>query len=247
MSNEDGDKIVRRLKEIGLKQNESEIYLYLLQNGISTPPQIAHGTNIARTNCYNILSSLKEKDVIDEQYKGKRKAYVARSPESLKLSLERKLESVGRLLPDLDALYTTQKNKPIFRFYDSWQEVKSIYDLSLKAKKIYAFGSTERLVALDKDFFEMYIKNIKKKLIIFQDLLTADSIKSANLIKSIENVDYNIKFLPQEYSENITDMLIWDENLALISLEEPIFGTLITSKPLSSTLKTILQLIWSKI
>jgi len=193
------------------------------------------------------LNSLKEKDVIDEQLKAKRKAYIARTPESLKLRLERKLESVGRLLPDLEAIYTTQKNKPSFRFYDGWQEVKSIYDLSLEGKKIYALGSAERLITLDRDFFEKYIKNVKKQSIVFQDLLTADSVKSADLIKNVENNDYNLKFLSNEYSENITDMLIWDDNIALISLEEPIFGTVITSKPLAGTLKTILQFIWNKI
>ena len=56
-----------------------------------------------------------------------------------------------------------------------------------------------------------------------------------------------MKILPEKYSENITDILIWDDNISLISIEEPIFGTIITSKPLSNTLKTIFQLIWDKI
>lgn len=243
-------KLINQLREIGLKRNESEIYLYLLQNGISTPPQIARGTNIARTNCYNILNALKEKDVIDEHSKGKRKAYIARTPESLKLGLERKLESVGRLLPDLEAIYTTQKNKPAFRFYDGWSEVKELYKLSYvgnRSKKVLSLGSTERLSSIDKDFFHKYVSQIQKNGVDFQDLVTADSVNSADIIRGIRGEAHPIKFLPKEYSQNITDMLIWDDNLALISLEEPIFGTLITSKPLAGTLKTILQFIWQKI
>ena len=73
MTQRDTIEIVKKLKEVGLKQNESEIYLFLLQNGISTPPQISRGTHIARTNCYNILNSLKEKDVVEEENRGKKK------------------------------------------------------------------------------------------------------------------------------------------------------------------------------
>lgn len=194
--------LIKQLREIGLKQNESEIYLYLLQNGIATPPQIARGTNIARTNCYNILVALKEKGVIDEHIKGKRKVYVARTPESLKLGLERKLESVARLLPDLEALHITQKNKPSFRFYDGWAEVKEIYKLSLGALKIYGLGSTERLSSIDKDFFDKYVNQIHKNKVDFQDLLTANSKNSAHIIKEIRGEAHKINFASRLLAEH---------------------------------------------
>jgi sugar-specific transcriptional regulator TrmB len=237
-------ELVKNLREIGLKQNESEVYLYLLQNGIATPPQIAKGTNIARTNCYNILLSLKEKDVVDEKLKGKRKAYIARSPESLKLNLKRKLESIDRLLPDLEALHTTQKNKPLFRFYEGWKEVQQIYLDSLEAKEIHAIGSTERLLELDEDFFENYVNKVAKNSILFRDLLTNSSKdKSGPLIKNVTTGLHTAKFIPAEYGENLTDVLVWGDNVALIALEEPIFGTIITSKPLADTFRTILNVL----
>jgi sugar-specific transcriptional regulator TrmB len=89
MSNEDSNKIVKQLREVGLKQNEAEIYLFLLQNGVSTPPQIAKGTAIARTNCYNILKSLEEKDVIELIQKGKREAFLARDPHPSPLEISK--------------------------------------------------------------------------------------------------------------------------------------------------------------
>lgn len=242
MSNENTNKIIKQLREIGLKQNEAEIYLFLLQNGISTPPQIAKGTNIARTNCYNILKSLQEKDVVDLIEKGKRDAYVARDPESLKLSIERKLESIERVLPDLQAAYVVQKNKPGFRFFDGWEEVKNIYGLTLESKEIYAIGSTERLLDLDLKFFENYVKTVDKKGIKFNDLLTHTSKqKSGPLIESLTNSLYSTCFIPEKYGENLTDILIWEDNIALITLEEPIFGTVITSKPLADTFRTIIN------
>ena len=234
--------IIKQLKEIGLKQNESEIYLFLLQNGISTPPTISKGTNIARTNCYNILNSLVEKDIIDEKLKGKKKVYIARDPKSLKLNLERKIESLDKLVPDLEAIYVTQKNKPNFKFFEGWNEVKNIYNLSLEAKEIYAIGSTERLFQIEEKFFEKYILEVQKRNILFFDLLKkTENEKSIELIKNTGGELYSIKFLPEKFEEKITDILIWDENVALISMEDPIFGTIITNKPLADTFKIILK------
>src|SRR6185436_11897689 len=130
------NNIFAQLKEVGLKKNEAEIYLFLLQNGISTPPVIAKGTNIARTNCYNILNSLIEKDVVEKIQKGKREAFIARDPETLKLNIKKRLESLDRMLPDLRASYVVQKNKPVFTFFEGWQEVKRLYEQSLEAEEI---------------------------------------------------------------------------------------------------------------
>jgi sugar-specific transcriptional regulator TrmB len=238
------NNLIKQLKDIGLKQNESEIYLFLLQNGISTPPVISKGTNIARTNCYNILNSLKDKDVVNEQLKGKKKVYIARDPKSLKLNLERKIESLDKLVPDLEAIYITQKNKPIFRFFDGWYEVKEIYKLSLEAKNIYAIGSTEKLLETEASFFEKYINEVKKRNIIFNDFLKKDSNKkSEDVIKRLGGELYFINSLPEKFKGNLTDILIWEDNIALIALEEPIFGTIIKNKPLADTFRTILDIL----
>ena len=238
------NSVLTQLKGVGLKKNEAEIYLFLLQNGVSTPPQIARGTAIARTNCYNILKSLQEKDVIELIQKGKRDAFIARDPESLKLNLERKLESIERVLPDLRASYMVQKNKPMFVFYEGWREVKRIYDLTLESKEVYAVGSTERLNQIDTEFFEKYIKEVEKRRIVFKDLITPESKNiSGPKINKLTNGLYSIKFLPEKYGENLTDILIWGDNIALIALEEPIFGTVIKSKPLSHTFRTLLTVI----
>jgi hypothetical protein len=146
------------------------------------------------------------------------------------------------LVPDLEAIYVTQKNKPNFSFFDGWNEVKNIYKLSLKSREIYAIGSTDKLFQIEADFFEKYIKEIKKTNISFFDLIKQkENENSVDIIKKNGGELYSIKFLPEKFKENITDILIFDDNMALISLEEPIFGTIITNKPLSDTLKMVLK------
>lgn len=240
--------IHNELKEAGLHPSESTVYLYLLENGLSTPPQIAKATKIARTNCYHIFQSLKEKGLIEEQTKGKRKVYLANDPESIARSLERKKEAINRLLPDLRALYTTQKNKPKIRFYDGLEQIKEIYRQTLSAKEVFGIGSTEQLSNLDPNFFSSYLKDLQTRGVVFHDLLShASKEKSGPEMQSILKGLYELRYLPKEHHDFPTDILIWDNNVALITLEEPIFGTILTNPLLSKTFKIMFEVMWKSI
>jgi len=231
-------QIETQLAAIGLTKSEIRVYLFLLESGVSTPPQVSRGTKIARTNCYNILQALKEKKLIEEQKKGKRKAYLASDPEALLRSLERKKEAVERLLPDLRALYTVQKNKPKITFYDGLEQIKDIYDQSLNSEEIHAIGSTQYITGLMPEFFEGWTQKIKKKGIMFHDIITHESReKGGKQMKELLKGMYSMHTFPSRHDDFPTDILVWNKNIALITLAEPIFGTVLTSPILADTFR----------
>lgn len=238
------------LRHFGLHKSEIKIYLYLLENGLSTPPAIAKGTGIARTNCYNILRELKEKGLLIEQEQQKRKAYLAADPDALSRSLDEKRELVNRMLPDLRGLYTVQKNKPKIKFYEGFEQVKQVYwmALSTKNKKIVGLGSTKELADLDPFFFHRYIQEMKARGIVLQDILSHDSgIETAPATRRIMGALYDAKVLSQKYQELPTDMLFWDDTIALITLREPIFATILTSSLLAKTFHIIFSILWDAV
>jgi sugar-specific transcriptional regulator TrmB len=236
------------LKQLGLHKSEIRVYLYLLENGLSTPPQVAKGTGIARTNCYHVLRELEEKQLIQVQISGKRKAYLARDPESIVATLEKKREAATRVVPELRELYTTQKNKPKIRFFSGWEEVREIYIQTLSAQKISFIASTEHLSAIDEKFFQWYNQEFKKRKIITDDLLnfTAKE-KTAKQILAIQDALHSIKFLPERHKDLPTEIVIWNDNVALITFEKPIFGTIITNPALAKTFKTIFGMLWENL
>lgn len=239
--------IQEQLKELNLTVSESKVYLYLLEEGLSTPPQVARGTNIARSNCYNILATLKDAGLIEEQEKGKgkRKAYLASDPEALLRSVQRKKEAVERLLPDLRALYTTQKNKPKIRFYDGFEQVKEIYWQATDTDKLLAIGSTKHLTDRDPKFFLAFEQALKDKNVLLQDLVTNPSQQvGAEQTKQILRGLYDFRSLPEKYSDFPTDILVWGDNIGLVTLKEPIFGTVITNDLLAQTFRYIFEMVW---
>lgn len=234
------------LKLIGLNQSEITVYLFLLENGATTPPIVSHETKIARTNCYNILGELKVKGLIEEQERGKRKAYLAKNPEALIQSLEKRKELVQRILPDLQGLYTTQKNKPKIRFYDGLEEIKDIYEQSLQSEKVMMVGSIEQLHALLPGYLEHYFVEVKKRGIIVYQIL-GEYRNEFNKTKELLNDLYDTRLLPPEYKDMPTNILLWNDTIALIALSEPAFGTMLTNQMLAKTFQMLFEIIWKKI
>ncbi len=228
------------LKQLDLTKSEIAIYLSLLESGLSTPPQIAKSTEIARTNCYNILNSLVGKGLVEEHIEGSRKSYLARDPQALMATIERKREVLGRILPDLRALHITQKNKPKIRFYDGWESVKEIYQQAAQSKEAWAIGSTKRLVDLDAKFFAEFEQTLKDREAVLHDILTPSSRGVAEgTTRPILKGLYDYAYFPSNIEDTLTDILVWDDNVALMALEAPIFGTIITNLLIAQSFRVI--------
>lgn len=240
----------KQLKSIGLLNSEIEIYLYLLKEGVSSPPKIAKGTGIARTNCYNILQKLSEKDLITEQKIGQRKAYITSDPKSLLRNLDKKREVLNTIIPDLRAMQKLKQNKPVISFFDGWDQVKEIFHKTYETEDgaIKGIASTKELFSLDNNFFENYRKELQKRNIMFQDIVThASSGKSIDEAKEIMKTMYEAKIIPPEYQDVPFDILIWNDYIALIITTEPIFGTLIKNQIMANAFKMIFDILWKNL
>lgn len=236
------------LKSIGMADSEAKIYLTLLEHGSLSASDIAKLTGIARTNCYHLLRDLEEKHLIENKKITRRTVFTPKNPRAILDFVSKRKDAADRIIPDLQGLLGAQKNKPQIRFFEGWDEVKTIYEQTLEAEKIIAIGSTEKLSNLELKFFSWYTNELAKRKIIFNDILThASKAHSAEEIKRVRGALHQIKFLPERFKDTPTDILIWNNHIALIVLEEPIFGTILTSQVFVQTFKTIFEILWDRI
>lgn len=222
-----------QLKQFGLTASESTVYLFLLQNGLSTPPDVSQETGIARTNCYNILDTLLAKDLIEERLEGKRKAYLARSPESLLQMLEVQRQAAVRLLPDLKALYTTHKNKPAISYYAGWEEVRTMLYQSFEAQKVVAVGSLELWKTQEPSLYSFYKDELAKRGVLYHEFTTSVSQETANGLFTTSSLGI--------VDQTPTIILLWGENVGFITLEEPVFATLVRNKAIATTFQLLFK------
>ncbi len=240
--------LLDELRSLGLNKTEASAYLFLLENGASSPSQIAKGAGMLRTNTYHVIQSLMAQNLVQPAPSGKRQVYIARDPESLYQSIETKKQAITRIIPDLRGLYTTQKHKPKIQFYDGLDQITQAYWRSLEAKEIFAIGSTNTLDAVLPELYKRYVDEVKDRQIVFRDLLTHSSqTKTGPYMKSILKGMYELKYLPKKHGDIPTDLLIWNDTIAHITLEEPYFATVITSPLLAKTMRTLFWMLWETV
>lgn len=238
------------LKDYGLTESETKIYLYLLSQGQATPPAIAKATGISRPNCYSVLQSLEGRGLITDRLQGKRKVYLANDPAVLIATLEDKKTALENALPMLRTLFDKQANKPNIKFYEGIEQFKVLFNEVLKSKnkKVYGVASTQKLFkAMGHDFFKIWGHKMGQTGIMLNDILSFESTKSsADFAKSNFAGYYNSKTLPVTAGDLPSDILIWDEYVALMSLEEPLFATLIKNQAVADTIKILFHQAWRK-
>ncbi len=237
-----------KLQSIGLSILEIKIYLYLLEFGISSPPAISKGTLIARPNCYDVLRKLIEKNLVECFKNGARKTYGAKDPLALAEYEEKRLKKINEAIPELRLLYDSKNNKPDIEFLDGFSQVKQIWNRSLSSSHIRGITSTKNLYKNSPQFFNTYHKELRKREILLQDILTIDS-KGNVTDWGTETIGplYEVRFLPKKYLTLPTDILIWDDNVALIHITHPVSATIISESNMADMFKIMFDLSWKQL
>jgi sugar-specific transcriptional regulator TrmB len=241
--------IESQLRTFGLNKSDVKVYLALLENGISSPNDIARATKISRPNCYQHLKSLETARLAHHQLQGKRKVYLAKDPAAIQINLTEKQSVADRLIPQLRDLYTPEKNKPQLEWFTGWNEVKEIYRQTLVAEKIISIGAMdEQFMKIDPAFSQWYIRELEERKIIVDEIFGSHASTAARqAIAKIRGGLHSIKELGGTPESVPTDLLIWDDHIALIGLEKPVFGSIITNAGLTRTFKTIFGILWIKL
>jgi len=230
------------LEKLGLTTNEVKTYLFLLENGMSSAIEIARAIGIVRTNTYGILRTLSEKGLVSEKGSGKKLTYQACSPRAILNIPVRLHDLAAKILPKLDGLYHSQKNKPKVQYFEGKEGVIEAFECSLVAEEIFGFGSTEKLEEMLPDYFWKYQKELNRNKIIFRDVLTAGSRANVPKIENLLGGLYSARFLPNKYGDSPTNILMWEDSIALITLSEPMFATIITDTALAETFKMLFRI-----
>ncbi len=216
-----------QLKSLGLNSSECSVYLFLLQNGSTTPPDVSQGTGITRTNCYHIFTSLIEKQLIEERPDGKRKAYVARHPSAVIDMLKKQQSAAELLLPDLEALYTPHKNKPQISYLAGWDEIRKIFYEALEATRVAIIGDYKPIEAATGMLLPYFREEIAKKGIQYYE-------------KSHQTVSQGTdSLLGSGISSDTACVVIWGDTTAFITATEPAFATVMRNKAISETFYTL--------
>ncbi len=231
------------LKNLGLTNTESKVYLELLELGETLAGKIASNIQIHRKNAYDALASLLQKGLVVYTIKKGRKYWKPISPEKIISILKEKESQLNVILPILLSKFKETKIEQSVEVFEGKEGMKSFYDFVLRIGKDYSiFGASGELF----DKLEFYVQNfidtaLKKHM--HAKLLFEYNAKNINKITKIDNVEFRI--LPQSV-KSPTQIMLFDVYSAIIIWSEVPIVVLIKSKEISKGFDEYFNLLWKQ-
>ncbi len=242
-------KNVRKiLKDFGLDDKETKVYLALLELGETGIERISKKSEVKRTTVYDIISSLKAKGLVATYISRKKKYYYAESPEIILENAEKNLENLKSSLPELLAMANMFDVKPKMRFYEGINGMKTVYMDTLKVpnSEICIWSAQDIFTEFDIKFiFDTYVPKRVKNNIFSKGILAntedmqkvkdadKENLRETRLVK--ENLPFEVEL--QLYGNN---------KIGVVSFKEK-FGLIIESEKLHNTLKSIFTICWNSL
>ena len=234
------------LQKIGLSEKEAKVYLAALELGQSPVQKIAAKAKVNRATTYVILEGLMKKGIITTFEQGKKRYFVAEAPQSLKniigqqqQELNQKENLLGSLLPELNSVYNALPNKPVVRFYEGKEGLKSMRNefLQMRSKEACLIYSPHAVngIFTDEEIQEHRERRIKagiKTRAIYCDK------RSDKLQVHLSD----IRRVPETHFPFTSDVTIWEDKVMVASLKGSVSGVIIQSQAISDTFRSIFNL-----
>ncbi len=229
------------LQWVGLSENESKIYLTLLELWKSWVTEISKKSWIKRTTIYPYINKLLEKNLIKRTVKWKRILFTVGKPKNIITNLEEKKANLLKKIPILEELYKENSPNPSLEFYE-WK--KSLVNLYKKIwsswTAIYSFLSPEEFYKNFSEEFDKSLWLLEKKAWWKTKTLIKNNAFSK---KHIQNNPFSqIKLLPENFDLDIDIIIVWN-SIIMISFE-PLYAIVLKNKPLSDFHRNLHNYFW---
>lgn len=228
------------LRDFGLNENETEVYLALVKLKEQTAPRIAKYTKINKSTVYLELDKLIQKGLASFVVRNKVKYFKPASPNKFLDILDDKKEKMKEIIPKLNSLTTFER--PNLTVYEGKEGLKTaLLDILNENKEVVVFGACGNIFkTLEYNFPNLLAKFLKSKIkarYIINDNYKEFDKKFPKSIAKIKHL--NIK------SKAAT--IIYGNKVAIQSLEENPFSAIIEDKNLADSYRNYFEFMWKSI
>lgn len=227
---------IEALKRIGFSESEIKVYMSLLKLGKANVGLIAESSGVHRTNIYSILDKLKEMGLVSEVKQENKKFFSISDPSNLLNYLKESEEAIERILPNLNKIKESVKEKIEVEFFQGEKGMKSVFkDIIRTKKEVVGFGMTGQLRKYMPNFSIQWIRDIKHYKIKNKYIY----VKGTEINESY----FEVKTLSKEFATPVGTQIYGDK--VLITIWEPVStAILIKSKEVAENYKKHFELLW---
>jgi len=226
---------MEELKELGLTENESELYLALIDLGPSLAGQISRKTGLHRRTVYDTTERLIKKGLVGYILKNNRRLFQASNPDRLMEMIEEKHNLILPIVNELKEKFSKTKTKEETNFYKGKEGLKNIFEDQLNAKEILILGASPKAYDILQFYFKWYDKKRKSKKIKARIIATNRKISKIPLAE--------IRYLPQKYQNPVAVNIYEDKTAIILWAKDPI-AIVIKNREITEGYKNYFELMW---
>ncbi|MFZ2188388.1 MAG: helix-turn-helix domain-containing protein [Candidatus Moraniibacteriota bacterium] len=249
------------IRNSGLSEKATSVYLALLELGGAFPSQIAKHTKIKRSTVYEVLDDLAIKGLISELKKRNKYFYSIEHPKRLVHFSQRSItkaeeqhQKLQEFLPNLEGLYGGITDKPKVSYFEGVNGVTEIYTDHVSEKNKYEMvgfvNVAELMHFLPQKKYREYVRAKEKLGITTRGIVpdTADdhAYEKTAYLATPRKILPNIRFIPKSDFPWKGDITIYGANkVSIISFnEQKVSGIIIESETIHKMMRMIFELAW---
>lgn len=237
---------LKSLEKLGLNQKEQEIYFALLQLEKASANQIAYKAKIKRPTTYDILYRLVQQGFIGETREGKKRFFVANSPEGTLQLLEEQKRQFKEDLPQLLSIFNIKAKRPKVAYFEGIEGIKQLYEDTLlvlkRGDELLAYVGEYEIPELDEYMHDYVIRRAKKGIRargIAENKpgikeFTKENKAQLRITKLVDEKEYKLK----------NEINIYANKVIIITFKPELFGVMIESKEVADTQRAIFEMAW---
>ncbi len=237
------------LVKAGFPENESKVFLVLLELGKGTVTQITRKAGLNRTTGYDILDNLVAKGLASISGKEPKQEYLAETPDKIVLLLEKELndkeiqlKKIKSVLPEMKSLHNVA-GRPKVRFYEGISGLKDVYEDTLTShEQIRAYANVNEMHEALIGYFPKYYERRVGKGISIRTIIPDSPIGKNRASKDKEEMRESI-LVPAEKYNFSPEINIYDNKVMIASWRERL-GIIIESAEIADAMKKIYELAW---
>lgn len=241
------EMIIKAFESIGIPKMQTLVYLDLLKNKESTATQVSKRTKMHRSNVYDTLTKLKERNLVYLSTKDGRQVFAA-LPTDLILNEEKdKLENLKSAMDVIKTVYASGSTPKVY-ILEGLNAVRSVLFSLLEKKSevwIYGLAENENIInvlnnrLMHSFHMERIKKHIELKLLFYK--IPHEEIKTLSNLKFTE-----ARLLPktqQSKTSQITQ-IVCEDSVYITLWIHPIYTIVIENDIIAKEYLDFYNILW---
>ena len=246
-------EISQKIKQLGLTDKESAVYLAALEVGEGTITEITKTAKQKRPTVYLLLDRLEMLGLVSRTVVGKKKLWSAVHPKRLKELADFRAKQIEDALPELLAMYRENKEKPVVRMLQGVEGVRTAYleaysHLSGREEGLW-FGNITYMIDNFPELLREYNQLLRKirdphiRELIFGDERAREWVEK---MKKTPRKNYSVRYHGDGKDFGTTDQLIIGDTIMSFSLGKEVFVIITESRELAKTQRGFFERVWKE-